>query len=137
MTPHSLAALHARCFITTRPWSATEFSDLLASPLVFLANDINGFALGRTISDETELLTMAVDPDYQNTGVGTRILEYFEFLSVENGAQTIFLEVAANNSPAIRLYQKCGFRESARRTAYYLTASGERIDALVMRKTLS
>ncbi len=135
MTPHALAQLHRRCFTSTRPWSAAEFSDLLASPLIFLVSDINGFALGRAITDEAELLTIAVDPDHQNTGIGTRILERFVLKSVENGAHTIFLEVAANNLPAIRLYQKYGFSESSRRSAYYSANNGEKVDALIMRKS--
>jgi [ribosomal protein S18]-alanine N-acetyltransferase len=52
------------------------------------------------------------------------------------GADTAFLEVAANNPVAISLYTSAGYRESGRRRGYYLPASGVAIDALVLKKPL-
>ena len=43
MTPADLAALHARCFTTPRPWGEAEFVDFLADPLAFLRILISAF----------------------------------------------------------------------------------------------
>ena len=48
----------------------------------------------------------------------------------------IFLEVAENNIPARRLYEKAGFSEIGRRKNYYKTKSGF-CDAICMAKTVS
>lgn len=135
MTPAELSRLHHRSFVTTRPWSKNEFADFLSSKLIFLVTDAHGFALGRTVADETELLTIAVDPNFQRRGVGSDLLSKFERESVGRGARYIFLEVAATNLPAIRLYQKAGFNESARRKSYYRIANGANVDAIMMQKT--
>ena len=58
MTPEAMAALHARTMTTPRPWSREEFAALLGSPGVFAVGEPTGFALGRVVLDEAELLTL-------------------------------------------------------------------------------
>jgi ribosomal-protein-alanine N-acetyltransferase len=57
-----------------------------------------------------------------------------EFMATarQNGAARAFLEVAADNSPAIALYHTCGFAKAGLRRAYYHTAQGAMLDALVL-----
>ena len=136
MTPDALAALHARCFKTPRPWSAAEFTSLLAGNGVFLTATKTGFALGREIAGEVELLTLAVDPAHQKQGFGRQLLNQFETTAFNRGAQIAFLEVACTNAAAIQLYQSAGYTESGKRPAYYTAPSGPKIDAVVMRKPL-
>ena len=70
MTPATLAALHARCFQTPRPWSEAEFETLLADPLVFLLVEGDaGLLLGRAVAGEAELLTIAVAPESRGRGL--------------------------------------------------------------------
>lgn len=136
MTPDALAALHALCFETPRPWAADEFAALLASKGVFLHRTEAGFALGREIVGEVELLTFAIDPTRQRQGHGRILLAGFETDAMKRGAQEAFLEVSQTNAAARGLYRAAGYTESGRRTAYYTPPSGPRIDAIVMRKTL-
>ncbi len=136
MTPDALAALHAKCFTMPRPWSAAEFAALLASKGVFLQHSPAGFALGREIAGESELLTLAVDPALQRQGHGRRLLSAFEAVSRKRRASVALLEVAATNSAARNLYESACYRESGCRPRYYTPPHGEKIDAILMRKSL-
>ncbi len=136
MTPDALAALHTRCFITPRPWAADEFASLLTSNGVFLQTTAAGFALGREIAGEAELLTLAVDPAHQRQGNGRMLLAAFEAEAAKRGAIVAFLEVASNNTAAYALYHAAGYTESGRRPAYYRPPTGPKIAAIIMRKPL-
>lgn len=132
-----MAALHAVCFTVPRPWSATEIADLLTSPQVFLVAESSGFALGRIAFDEVELLTLAVDPAQRRQGIGRRLVAGFAAGARARGAARAFLEVAADNEPAIGLYLQADFAVCGRRRGYYRPAVGPAIDALVMACRLS
>lgn len=135
MTPEALAALHARCFTVPRPFTAPEFKSLLAVPTCFLCAVPQGFALGRAIAGEAELLTIAVDPDVQGQGIGATLVQMFLTEAKAKGAATAFLEVDARNARAIRLYSRAGFTSQGRRKDYYRHPDGPS-DALVMRREI-
>lgn len=137
MTPDGLASLHARAFKAQRPWSAAEFAALLASPHVFLTQTENAFALGRVVVDEAELLTLATDPDYQRQGLGRKMLAAFEAAAQKRGATRAFLEVAADNTPAIALYTSARYQRDGLRPGYYRTGDGQAIDAALMSRALT
>ena len=133
MTPDDLAALHARCFPGhPRPWSAAEFTDLLNNRLNFLLIRPHGFLLGRTVSDEAELLTLAVAPEARRMGLGRTLLAEFAHTSTARGGREAFLEVASDNAPAIALYASADWQRAGTRRGYY--APG--IDALILRRDL-
>jgi ribosomal-protein-alanine N-acetyltransferase len=131
MTPADMAALHAECFSTPRPWSATEFADLMASPHVFVQTQALGFVMGRVIAGEAEVLTLAVGLRARRRGIGRELMTGF-LNHARLAAQSAFLEVAENNHAAIALYQSCGFKPSGRRRGYYAAPVGAAIDALIM-----
>jgi ribosomal-protein-alanine N-acetyltransferase len=136
MTPAALAALHARCFETPRPWSAAEFAALLGQPGVLLETAAAGFALGRVASDEAELLTLAVDPTRRRGGHGRALLAAFEAAARARGAARVFLEVAETNAPARALYAAAGYAEAGRRRGYYRAPGGAAADAIVLARRL-
>ena len=137
MTPDALAALHARCFRTPSPWSAADFSGLLAVPVVFLLIEADaGFLLGRAVAGEAELLTLAVSPDARRRGLGRNLMSRFLYQARLRGADRAFLEVSAENDPAIALYTSSGFAPVGRRRGYFLAPEGQRIDALVLGRDL-
>jgi ribosomal-protein-alanine N-acetyltransferase len=127
VSPTELAALHLRVFVNPRPWTAAEFAALLESPLCFLIEAEGGFALGRVVAGEAELLTIAVAPERQGRGVGRQLMAGFLAEAQSRAAESVFLEVAETNAPARALYQRAGFAEAGRRRGYY-----EGIDAVVM-----
>lgn len=131
-----MAALHARCFRTPRPWSTAEFCDLLADPMTFRVLAPGGFALGRAIAGQAELLTLAVDPDMRRLGIGTGLLSAYEDSARARAATESLLEVAADNTPAIALYHAAGYAQVGWRPAYYRHPDGVRCDAIVLRRSL-
>ncbi len=138
MTPATLAALHARCFQTPRPWSEAEFETLLADPLVFLLVEGDaGLLLGRAVAGEAELLTIAVAPESRGRGLGRRLVSRFLYQARLRGADSAFLEVAADNQAAQSVYDKAGFALAGRRRGYYRTPDGRAVDALVLRRLLT
>ncbi|MEM7753005.1 MAG: GNAT family N-acetyltransferase [Pseudomonadota bacterium] len=156
MTPDALARLHARAMHVPAPWRLADFEELLTTKGTFLvqslvdkypgerpshsattqsAQDLAGFALGRVILDEAELLTLAVDPNHRRKGKGQHCLRLFESEATSLGARTAYLEVAETNAAAMALYHAGGWSQSGRRIAYYRTADAP-IDAILMAKTL-
>lgn len=137
MTAAELAILHARCFSTPRPWTQAEFAGFLSDPLVFLLVEGDaGFLLGRAVAGEAELLTLAVAPEARRRGLGQRLVSRFLYQARLRGAESAFLEVAADNAPAQALYARAGFAPAGRRRGYYQGADGRAVDALVLRKAL-
>lgn len=138
MTPEALAALHARCFRSPPPWSAADFAGFLTDPLAFLLVEGDaGFLLGRAVAGEAELLTLAVAPEARRLGVGRKLVARFLYQAQLRGADRAFLEVKADNAPAIALYESSGFVPAGRRRAYYREPDGSRSDALVLARELA
>jgi ribosomal-protein-alanine N-acetyltransferase len=115
-------------------WTRSQCAGILpmAGVKLMLAEDggkVIGFSLYRTISDDAELLLLAVAPDSQGQGIGRDLLGYFIEDAKKNGAARIHLEVRDGN-PAIRLYEAAGFQPANRRRNYYHGRDGGQFDAL-------
>lgn len=136
MTADELARIHAASFRNPRPWTAAEFTAVLASPLCYLVDEPGGFALGQVVADEAELLTIAVLPEARRQGLGRRLLAGFLAEAEARGAVRAFLEVHAENESAIALYRTAGFRPAGRRPGYYRDG-GAVGDALVLSRPLA
>lgn len=93
------------------------------------SGEVLGFALYRTIVDDSELLLLAVSPGSQGKGVGRQLLSHFIEDAKKNGANRIHLEVRDGN-PAVRMYEAAGFVQSNRRPNYYRGRDGAHYDAL-------
>ena len=73
--------------------------------------------------------TIAVDPEWQREGVGTRLLLALAREAIARGATALTLEVRLSHRRAQRLYQRFGFTAVGVRKGYYAD-TGE--DALIM-----
>lgn len=138
---HALAAIHVTGF--ERGWDVSEFERLLADKGVLghLARPggrgaPNGFALSRIVLDEAELLTVAVLPSARGAGLARAILALHFGRLAGRGARTVFLEVAEDNAPALKLYRGFGFAEIGRRAGYYKRPGRPPATAIVMRRPL-
>ena len=57
---------------------------------------------------------LAVHPDYLSCGVAKALLNYAVLLGKEQGIKAIRLDTYEENFPAIKLYEKCGFKYMGR-----------------------
>jgi [ribosomal protein S18]-alanine N-acetyltransferase len=138
-----LAELHRQAFTADEQvWTPETFAELLAMPgaLAWLAvestdggDQPRGFALVRFVVDEGEIITIGVLPEARRHGVA-RLLLAGIIGHARNVNASLFLEVAANNEPALRLYLDNGFIEAGRRKDYYKRREGNNVDALVLKK---
>ena len=117
-------------------WSRSQCAGILPMSGVTLTigedgGDAVGFALARTVSDEAELLLIAVDPDRQGHGVGNALLQHFIASARAGGAHRLHLEVRDGNR-AVDLYRASGFTPAGRRRNYYRGPDGDRHDAVTL-----
>jgi len=91
----------------------------------------------RVVVDEAELLTIATHPDNQRQGLARAVMTAWRDIAAQRGAETAFLEVAADNAPACDLYKKCDFTICGNRPGYYRRKNGPAVDAILMRQALS
>lgn len=136
----ALAAMHREAF--DEAWSAAAIGELLAMPGavgLVIAGDAapEGFVLLRVGGGEAEILTLAVRARCRRRGHGHALVVAAMEHCVLSGAQTMFLEVAVDNRPALGLYHRLGFEDAGRRRAYYSRGPGLSADALVLKKKLS
>jgi ribosomal-protein-alanine N-acetyltransferase len=139
-----LSEIHSAVF--RRGWSGAEFEALLLQPgmqgrigeyrSTFGARVRGGFSLYRLVTDEAELLSLAVLPQCRRRGVALRLMEEMLRDLYRQGARSIHLEVEDTNQAAIALYSRLEFRESGRRPGYYAQGRPKPAGALVMLRQL-
>jgi len=117
-------------------WSAAMFWNELANGHHYLAaRDDDGALLGyaglAVNPPEAWVQTIGVRRDVQRRGIGWALLEALLAEAGRRGAPTVLLEVAVNNVPAQRLYERYGFETVGVRRGYYQPSN---TDALVMRR---
>ena len=118
-------------------WSKTQLSGMLITPgswllLLRLEDKLAGFAIGRSTLDETELMLLAISPDYRRRGLGRKLLNAVIAEARSRDAQRLFLEMRSDNETALGLYNDAGFIEVGRRSRYYRGSDGILRDAITM-----
>lgn len=124
-----LEDLHRACF-PHKPWTANDFAELKKSGCEIVASE-NGFIVWRAVADEAEIITIGVHPDQRGNGIAGAMLTIAEGEMKKTNVKRIFLEVAENNTPARRLYEKYSFLPVGKRPKYY-----DGIDAVIMEKKI-
>ncbi|NUT00601.1 MAG: GNAT family N-acetyltransferase [Sphingomonas sp.] len=118
-------------------WTRSQCAGILPMPGVelvvarFSDGRTAGFSLHRAISDEAELLLLAVAPDFRRRGIGRTLLAQFLETAREHGASRVHLEVREGN-PAVIMYRSVGFGVAGRRRKYYRGRFGGEFDALTL-----
>ncbi len=120
------------------PWSRAGLGSMLKSPTNRTwvaaseestgAAEIDGFVSIRLQPPEAEVLRLAVRQSARRRGLGARLLEHALEFGRKSGVTAEYLEVRAENEPALALYRESGFRLIGVRRHYY--SNGD--DALVL-----
>ncbi len=138
-TPQDIAAIRAleQTVATAAHWHVREY-DVLFAPeaprrvaMVAEAEDglVCGFVVARCGRDEWEIENVVVSPAHRRRGTGRELVRMVMRLAAAAGA-AVLLEVRESNTAARQLYEKLGFVEAGRRTAYY---SDPAEDALLLK----
>ena len=130
-----VAALEKLCF-GTEAWSensvASELNNQLALGVVAVDGDrVAGYVGSQTVCDETDMMNIAVHPDYRRQKLGTALITNLIEALAKRGSHSLTLEVRASNDPAIAMYTLYGFEQVGRRKNYY---RNPKEDALILRK---
>lgn len=130
-----LTALESQCFST--PWSKAMLSGSLSRVdfvgfILEAQGKAVGYIFGTSLFETAEVARVAVLSSHRRKGYGETLMQAFLDGVKARGAEQVFLEVRASNTPAICLYEKFGFCKGRLRAKYY--ADGE--DGQEMKKIL-
>lgn len=105
-------------------WTVGIFKEELNNPnchyiIAIDNNKIVGFAGISCVVDEATINNIAVRSDKRNCKIGSLLLENLITISKSLHSSFLTLEVNVNNSPAIKLYEKFGFKNLGIRKNYY------------------
>ena len=88
-------------------WSRKSIGDHLPDySRIYLNGQLAGFYSLWTEADKTEIDNLFLLPPFRGQGIGTAVLKK----CIAETAQNLFLYVFRENSGAVRLYQRLGFR---------------------------
>jgi ribosomal-protein-alanine N-acetyltransferase len=119
-------------------WSLPTFwSELTQRNRYYLAlvdgkKEIMGFGGIAFNGADADIQTMVIKPEFQKKGYGKKLLDALLEKVYENKSKRVFLEVVAENKPAISLYLSRKFEQIAQRSNYYPDGS----DAVIMQLDL-
>lgn len=119
----AIVALEAEGF--ARPWHAAIYGEEIgrAGAWTLVAEGeggaIVGFVCAWKVLDACHLLRIASRGELRGRGIGRALVEHLAGLARAAGCVHVELEVASQNAPAIRLYERCGFEVVGRRPRYY------------------
>ena len=115
------------CFIA---WAASLHT-LPAQVLALDGETVAGYVGSQTVLDETDMMNIAVHPDFRRKGVARGLILALIGELKKRGSRCLTLEVRASNDPARALYESLGFAHVGTRRNYY---QNPKEDALILRK---
>jgi ribosomal-protein-alanine N-acetyltransferase len=117
-------------------WTAEQFwaelAEVPAARWYVVAEDgaeLVGYAGLSSAGGEGDVQTLAVRRSRQGCGVGSMLLDAVLDEAARRGCARVYLEVRADNAPALGLYAARGFERVGVRRGYYADGT----DAVVMR----
>ena len=130
-----VAELEKICF-GSAAWSeksiASELNNALSLWIVAVEDEkVLGYVGSQTVMGETDMMNVAVHPDYRKQGIATGLITELIGALKKQESHCLTLEVRASNEPAKNLYQMLDFEEIGIRKNYY---RNPREDALILRK---
>jgi len=121
-------------------WTKAQCLSAMAMPGhrltgIELEGVLAGYAITRTIFDESELLLLAVLPDHRGKGLGRALIEDWLGNAHRHGVVRAFLEMREDNS-AVHLYRAMAFIPVGLRKSYYKGKDGILRNAISMERIL-
>ncbi len=115
---NDVVQLEEECF--SSPWNKNQFESAISSNNYILLGHIEqgellAYLLVSSVLDYSEIINIATKPSRRQKGYAHNLLNYF----IQNNKGQIILEVASKNLPAIKLYEKLGFKNISLRKNYY------------------
>lgn len=81
----------------------------------------------------TAMVGMGMKRAWRNTGLGTALMQTaISWAKEKSSIELLWLQVFGNNSAAIGLYQKMGFKEEGRQTGFFKLENGTTDDNVIM-----
>lgn len=105
-------------------WSAASYAKFAQEDgaLAFVIEtdrEISGFLVGRRVSDQAEVLNLAVATRHRHRAQATALLTAALEEWRSRGAKSVYLEVRESNTGAIAFYERHGFIKMGQRKGYY------------------
>lgn len=123
-------------------WTYQTLTDLLEQESISLMvvidtaeDEVVGYCLYQVVFEQAEILRIGTHPQYQRRGVASKIFAALKKELQNNEVESLLLEVRADNTPAIALYEQQGFEVIHRRQGYYHQPYQPAIDALIMQRS--
>ena len=89
--------------------------------------EILGHCVLFRVLDEGEITSLTVRQDLRGKGIGTLFLRTLLDYLRKDGSKIAYLDVRESNTPARKLYQKCGFSELGIRKRFYANPTEDAI----------
>jgi ribosomal protein S18 acetylase RimI-like enzyme len=100
-----------------RSWYATAYPNA-AESIILRGEEPAGAMITHHSSKELRLVDIALLPEHRNRGIGARLIS--DLIAEANAAERRVTLSVLQGSPAIRLYQRLGFRPQPSDDAVYL-----------------
>ncbi len=97
---------------------------------------IKGYCIYQIVFETAEIHRIGTHPSHARQGVAASLITALVDEMQHQHSDNLLLEVRADNTPAISLYQKMGFTAIDVRKGYYQTATGH-CDAIIMQKQVA
>src|SRR3954447_11229392 len=123
---HLRSVLRIENTVYPRPWSLGLFMSELALRagriyiVARIGQTVVGYAGLLFSVDDGHVTTIAVDPAWQRSKIGTRLLLELVRRAIAQGAKNLTLEVRTSNEGAKSLYRSFGFAPAGVRKGYYI-----------------
>lgn len=106
------------------PWSAGDFLEMVEADYAsYYVAELDGEIVGccgiRRLADEGEITNVAVTAVHRKKGIAFRMMKHMLEKARENGIGDCTLEVRVSNLPAIKLYERLGFKGEGVRPGFY------------------
>lgn len=120
-------------------WTFQAIIDLLEQDSIKLFivttatnNKTVGYCLYQVMFEQAEILRIGTHPNYQRQGIAMQLFATLNKTLQASKVESLLLEVRADNTPAIALYDQQGFSVVHQRKGYYKRAHQPAVDALIM-----